>query len=408
MPITFHQRTLENGLTLLAETNPDAHTVALGFFVKTGARDETTNVMGVSHFLEHMMFKGTDRRTADDVNREFDEIGANYNAFTSHEETVYYAHVLPEFLPHALDLLADMLRPALRTEDFDMEKNVILEEISMYEDRPNWRLSDNIMERYFDGQPQGFRVLGTTDSIKALTAEQMRDYFEHRYSSDNIIVAAAGSVDVDELADALQQRTTHWRPAQPTRQHDEPTHCDLQDTLVDAKLARHYSAMMWPGPSAQDERRYAGKVLADVLGDAGGSRLYWALVDPGLAEEADAAYLPMDQTGAFYAYVCCDPERASEIEGIMTQVIRSFGDDLTDDEVQRARNKIATAATMSGERPLGRMMGIGGQWLYLGKYRSLDEEIEQLMAVTTDDLRDLLRDYPFENVTTLRLTPRAS
>src|SRR5690606_29036790 len=110
-------------------------------------------VMGVSHFLEHMMFKGTARRTADDVNREFDELGANYNAYTSHESTVYYAQVLPEFLPRAVDLIGDMLRPALRQEDFDIEKNVILEEIGMYEDRPDWRLHDVLLEKHFDDHP---------------------------------------------------------------------------------------------------------------------------------------------------------------------------------------------------------------------------------------------------------------
>ena len=140
MSIQFQQTTLPNGLTILAESSDDARTSAVGFFVKAGTRDEQLPVMGVSHFLEHMMFKGTARRTADDVNREFDEIGADYNAYTSHEKTVYYAHVLPEFLANAVDLLGDMLRPALREDDFSMEKNVILEEISMYEDRPQWRL----------------------------------------------------------------------------------------------------------------------------------------------------------------------------------------------------------------------------------------------------------------------------
>lgn len=401
----FHHRQLDNGLTLLVESNPNAHTASIGFFVNTGARDETADLMGVSHFLEHMVFKGTDRRSADDVNREFDELGANYNAFTSHEQTVYYAHVLPEFLPHATDLLADILRPSLRTEDFNMEKNVILEEIGMYEDRPSWRLSDSLMEQYFAGKPQGFRVLGTTDTIKALSDTQMRTYFDKQYSSDNIFVAAAGQVDVDQLEKQLTDLTTTWQSTGVQRTFDHPDYQSRQDTIVDPKLSRHYSAMMWRGPSAQDERRYVAKVLADVLGDSGGSRLYWSLVDPGLAEDADATYLPMDQDGAFYAYACCDPDRAEAIEAKMIEVITSFGDDLNDQEVERARNKIATAATVSGEQPLGRMMSLGGQWMYLRAYRTLDEEIERLMSVTTQDLRDLLSEYAFENVTTLRLTP---
>lgn len=401
----FHHRQLDNGLTLLVESNPEAHTASIGFFVNTGARDETAEVMGVSHFLEHMVFKGTDRRTADDVNRRFDEIGANYNAFTAHEQTVYYAHVLPEFLPDATDLLADILRPSLRTDDFNMEKNVILEEIGMYEDRPSWRLTDSLMEHYFAGKPQGFRVLGTAETIKALTDEQMRNYFNRQYSSDNMFVAAAGQVDVDQLEQQLAELTAHWRTTGVSRCYDQPVYETRDKTLVDDKLSRHYCAMMWPGPAAQDDRRYASKVLADVLGDSGGSRLYWSLVDPGHAEEADATFHPMDQEGAFYVYACCDPDRAERVESKMTEVIERLGDDVNDAEVERARNKIATAATLSGEAPMGRMMSLGGQWLYLRSYRTLDEEIEKLMAVTTDDLLELLHDYPYQNVTTLRLTP---
>src|SRR5262249_53386586 len=131
--VPFHSHVLDNGLEIIAETSPSARSVALGFFVRTGARDETPEVSGVSHFLEHMVFKGTERRSAFEVNKDFDRIGANYNAFTSEENTVFYAAVLPEYLPNAVDILADILRPSLREDDFDQEKQVILEEIAMYE-----------------------------------------------------------------------------------------------------------------------------------------------------------------------------------------------------------------------------------------------------------------------------------
>src|SRR5438105_10071361 len=138
----FHTHRLPNGLRLIGETSPSARSVALGFFVRTGSRDESVDVSGVSHFLEHMMFKGTPRRTALDVNLDFDRIGASYNAYTSEENTVYYAAILPEYLPTAIDILADILRPSLRGEDFDTEKQVILEEIGMYDDMPGFAASD--------------------------------------------------------------------------------------------------------------------------------------------------------------------------------------------------------------------------------------------------------------------------
>src|ERR1700736_5250466 len=138
LPVPFTSHRLPNGLQIIAETSPSARGMALGFFVRTGSRDETPEVSGVSHFLEHMVFKGTPRRTALDVNRDFDRIGAHYNAFTSEENTVFYAAILPEYLPEAVDILADILRPSLRVEDFDMAKNVIMGEIGMYEDQAMW------------------------------------------------------------------------------------------------------------------------------------------------------------------------------------------------------------------------------------------------------------------------------
>src|SRR5947209_20604230 len=178
----FLRESLPNGLTVIGEQNPAALSMAAGYFARTGARDEAPQVSGVSHFLEHMAFKGSARRSADDVNREFDEIGAQYNAFTSEENTVYYGAVLPEFQERSLDLLTDMMRPALRTDDFDVEKNVILEEIALYQDRPQFTVMVQARETFFDKHPLGHSVLGTPESIGALQQDQMREYFQRRYA----------------------------------------------------------------------------------------------------------------------------------------------------------------------------------------------------------------------------------
>ncbi|MEO6907360.1 MAG: pitrilysin family protein, partial [Abditibacteriaceae bacterium] len=146
--MNYYQHQLNNGLTIVGEHDADARSLAMGYFVRTGSRDETPGINGVSHFLEHMMFKGTANRTPDDVNREFDEMGARYNAFTSEENTVYYGSVLPQFQEKLQALLSDMMRPALREEDFNMEKNVILEEIAMYWDRPQFRVFEQLRESY--------------------------------------------------------------------------------------------------------------------------------------------------------------------------------------------------------------------------------------------------------------------
>src|SRR3984885_11667105 len=170
--MTFQHHQLSNGLEIIAEPNPDAHSVALGFYVITGSRDESPDINGVSHFLEHMMFKGSTRYTWEDVNRIFDELGAKYNAFTSQEMTAYYANVLPKFTEPAMEHLSHLLRPAIRVEDFTTEKKVILEEIALYLDDPGHRLYERLMEDHFGKHPLSMSVLGSADSIKHLQRDQ--------------------------------------------------------------------------------------------------------------------------------------------------------------------------------------------------------------------------------------------
>src|ERR1700749_2542635 len=188
MPLTFHHKQLPNGLDIVAEVNPDSHSFAAGLFVKTGSRDEDPKLNGVSHFLEHMMFKGSDKYTWEDVNRIFDEIGARYNAFTSQEMTAYYANVIPEFTEKAIEHLSHLLRPAIRNSDFDTEKKVILEEIAMYLDDPGHRLYERLMELHFGNHPLSQSVLGSADSITALKRDEMANYFSQRYGPGNMVL----------------------------------------------------------------------------------------------------------------------------------------------------------------------------------------------------------------------------
>ncbi|HBN77467.1 MAG TPA: insulinase family protein, partial [Planctomycetaceae bacterium] len=191
----FEQLTLPNGLSIVGEINPNVQSVAFGFFVRVGSRDETDEVSGVSHFLEHMVFKGTENYTPMDVNRIFDEVGAKYNASTSEEVTLFYAAVLPEYLAQTFELVSSILYPSLRTDDFDMEKNVILEEIGMYDDMPAFSAYEKLMQTHFAGHPLSRSILGTVESITALTADQMRAYHKSNYLSGNITLALAGNVD---------------------------------------------------------------------------------------------------------------------------------------------------------------------------------------------------------------------
>src|SRR3954451_4157250 len=207
MPLTFHHHQLKNGLDIVAEINPDSHSFAAGLFVKTGSRDETPEVNGVSHFLEHMMFKGSTKYTWEDVNRIFDEIGAKYNAVTSQEMTAYYANMLPEFTESAIEHLSHLLRPAIRTTDFDTEKNVILEEIAMYLDDPGHRVYEKLMEVHFGNHPLSMSILGSAQSIQNLKRDQMADYFRQRYGPGNMVLSVTRPLRFAQTRPGGEQET---------------------------------------------------------------------------------------------------------------------------------------------------------------------------------------------------------
>ena len=236
--MTFHSHILKNGLQLIGETSPSARSVALGFFVRTGARDETGDVSGVTHFLEHMVFKGTPRRSALDVNRDFDKIGAHYNAFTSEENTVFYAAILPEYIPQAVDILADILRPSLRVDDFEMEKNVIIEEIGMYEDQPTWSAYDHAKRAYFADHPLGNSILGTPEGIRALGRDQMHAYFERRYVAPNITAVAAGNFDWERFVAIIEEQCGAWNAGLVGRQ-------GVRETKGSGKSALPGTSLRW-------------------------------------------------------------------------------------------------------------------------------------------------------------------
>lgn len=406
MPLTFHYHQLANGLDIVAEQNPEAHSTALALFVKTGSRDETPQINGVSHFLEHMMFKGSDKYTWEDVNRIFDEMGARYNAFTSQELTGYYANVLPEFTARAVEHLAHLLRPALRESDFATEKNVILEEIAMYLDDPAHRLYEAAMAEHFAGHPLAQSVLGTPESIRQLQRDQMAGYFSQRYGPGNMVLVATGLLDFARIVALAEQHCGSWPHVDASRRQPPPRYVTRRKSLTDAKLIRRYTMGFTPGPSAQDERRFAARVLSDVIGDAEGSRFYWALVDNAIAEDADFGFYPHDGSGSFYLYLVADPARGDEPLDIAMDQLQKIKKDLDDAEVERARNKIASSIVLEGEVPLGRLRAVGGQWIYNHEYRSLEHDLQTLAAITPDSLRRLMEEFPFDPMTIVTLGPR--
>jgi predicted Zn-dependent peptidase len=402
----FRMAELKNGLQIVAECTHDAYSTALGFFVNTGSRDETDDVSGVSHFLEHMVFKGTPKRSADDVNREFDEMGAHYNAFTNEENTVYYAAVLPEYQTATVELLADIMRPALRDDDFHTEKKVILEEIKMYEDQPPYGADDKCRAWFFGEHPLSKSVLGTAESVGNLQVEQMRDYFARRYNPKNIVVAASGKIDFDELCRTAERICGEWQPVEsprdlPAASPNVGLHVVHKDTSV-----QEYGMIMSPGPSAVDTDRYAAKILATVLGDDSGSRLYWELVDPGLAEHCSLHHHDYLGAGMFLTYMSSDPEFAADNLGRIRRVfaeVESSG--ITQAELDQAKSKINSRVVISSERPRGRLFTVGANWIQRREYRSVRDDLDAVEAVSLAEIAAVLKKYPLSKATTCVVGP---
>ncbi len=402
----FRRHTLANGLEIVAECNDDAHSTGVGFFVQAGARDETDEIAGVSHFLEHMMFKGTPTRSADDVNREFDEMGAHYNAFTSEEHTVYYAAVLPEYQTAAVELLGDIIRPSLREEDFNTEKQVIVEEIRMYQDQPPFGADDRVKELYFGNHPLARSVLGTVESVTDLPVGAMRAYFEQRYSPDNIALVGAGRIDFDALVATADRICGSWKPSAAARELPSATphvrfECERKETAT-----QEYVLELTAGPGADDDDRYAAKLLATILGDDSGSRLYWALVDTGLAEHASLGHYDYQGAGIFMTYMSCAPEAAEEnvwqIAQIYTQAER---EGITAEELAQAKSKINSRVVLGSERPRARLFSVGGNWLQRREYRAVKDDLAAIDAVTVDEVLAVLARYPLSRCTTLAIGP---
>jgi predicted Zn-dependent peptidase len=407
--LEFRKHVLDNGLAIVAECNDEAHSTALGYFVQTGARDESADVAGVSHFLEHMMFKGTPRRTASDVNREFDEMGAHYNAFTSEENTVYYAAVLPEYQTAAVELLGDIIRPSLREEDFDTEKQVIIEEIRMYEDQPPFGADDKCKAAHFGEHPLGNSVLGTIQSITDLRVDAMRSYFENRYSPGNIALVAAGRIDFDKLVATATEICGGWRPMDTARDVSRAKGRPGFQCLEKSTATLEYVLQLADGPGATDPDRYAAKVLATILGDDSGSRLYWALVDSGLADQASLGHHDYQGTGLFMTYLSCEPELAqSNLAQIAEIYATATRDGVTAAELAQAKSKINSRVVLGSERPRGRLFTVGGNWMHRGEYRTVQQDLRAIDAITLEGMADILARYPLSISTTLAVGPLAN
>ncbi|WP_435019770.1 M16 family metallopeptidase [Tundrisphaera sp. TA3] len=402
----FHHTVLDNGLQVIAELNDQARSVASGFFVKAGSRDETRELAGVSHFLEHMIFKGTPRRDALAVNKDFDRVGAKHNAQTSEEDTFYHFTCLPEYLPRAFDVLADILRPSLRADDFETEKKVIVEEILMYQDSAMSVAYDAAKARHFGPHPLGQSILGTVESITAMDVDAMRGYFAQKYSPGNIVLGFAGNGDWDQLVELARKHCGDWSGPPTSREAVPPRGTNSFEALLRADDLQQLVIGVSDAPPLEDDDRYAAQLLATILGDHTSSRLYWELVDPGHADGAEVSYQDYNRAGAFFTFLSCEPgdvqDNLARVSGVLKAMM---ADGPTADELTQAKNKVMARTVLRSERPMGRLASLGFHWTYRREYQSIEKELEALQGVTLGDIRRVLDAWPLAPLTLVSVGP---
>ena len=405
--MNYRTHTLNNGLQILAECNDHAHTSAFGFFVRAGSRDETPEISGVSHFLEHMVFKGTPNRSAADVNLQLDEMGSHSNARTGEESTIYHAAVLPEFQSAVVELLSDIMRPSLRLEDFETEKKVIIEEIMMYADQPPYGGYEKIMDAFFGDHPLGQSVLGTVDSVTALTPEAMRDYFRTRYSPSNMALAAAGKIDFDALVASVEQQCGLWKKFEAAREPSAPNFNSGFHTIHKPTAHQQYILQLSPGASIESADRFAARVAATILGDDAGSRFYWEFLDSGLAESAGVGANEFQGCGSVMTVVCCDPDEAqnnlARIKNVLHQAVENG---VSEKELTMAKKKIASHILLASERTETRMFSVGTQWLNQQQFRTPQQIADVYQNMTLKEVNAALKKYPMQDPMTIVVGPR--
>jgi len=392
----FSVHQFDNGLTVVMEFMPETVSTAVGFLIKTGARDEIAKLDGVSHFLEHMMFKGTAKRGWQEINRDFDQMGARYNAFTSWEETCYYAWVLNEEVPQALELLSDMLAPALPDGEFVTEKKVILEEIARYQDMPEHVAFEEAMKIAYFGHRFSSNILGTPRSIGKLTRDQMHGYFNQRYVPNNITLFACGNIDETKLLAQVEQL---WGTRSGKRADSipvAPTFNVGRKMVYKKGVTRQHIVLMWPTVPVGDRRSIAASLLGAILGDDRNSRIYWALRHTGLAEEAGAGYWGFSDAGMMAAHASCDPSKAAKVTEILRAETAKLKKGIREEELQRSKNRARTSLVFSAETPFNRFRQLMQQWAIRRELLSPEEMLERVEEVTLKDLNKLLHDFPLD------------
>jgi predicted Zn-dependent peptidase len=389
---------LPGGLRVITERVPASRSATVGLWVGIGSRDEPAQVAGAAHYLEHVLFKGTSHRDATQIAQEIDAVGGEFNAFTSKEHTCYYAQVLDEDLPLAVDLVTDVVFEALCAEsDVDTERSVVLEEISMRDDDPEDLLHETFVGTVLGGHPLGRPVLGTEESVTGMSAAALRGFYRRRYTTGRMVLAVAGNIEHAQVLrlvrKALRDRLSG--PDTPVAARGGRARIATARKLVlhpdDTEQAHVMLGMC--SLSRHDERRFALSVLNAALGGGMSSRLFQEIREHrGLAYQVYSSVASYADTGHLAVYAGCQPEKLGEVTGVIREILHQVAlDGLTDAEVARAKGQLRGGLVLGLEDTASRMSRIGKNELNYGRYFGVNHTVARIDAVTTGEVCALAR-----------------
>lgn len=396
MQSRFVEHVLPNGLRVICEELPRVSSTALGFFVRTGSRHEARHEHGISHFLEHMCFKGTAKRDWREINVRFDELGSIYNAFTGKEHTVYYGWVPSGNAAPQLELLSDMMRPSLPSGDFETERNVILEEIAMSGDSFETHVWNFIHEVVFENHPLAHEILGEKESIEGVPREVMVDYHRRRYSPDNVMLLASGALEAEAVFADAARFCGEWSRNGSAVAHPPPPPGPIagvrKRTLEQFK--QQMVILLYPSVPATFKDAESIEAFTSVFGGVN-SRCYWNIVQKGICSQAGASWLSYEDFGMMALYADGEPDKAEQ----MVEALRREARDVTEnglrpDEVQRVKNRRRTQLALEAENPRTRLMQLVDDIETQGAVRGADARLAAVDAVTEQTIARYLSQYP--------------
>lgn len=384
---------------MLTESLPTVRSVAIGFWVGVGSRDEVPSLSGSSHYLEHLLFKGTPSRDALAISSAFDEVGGEANAFTEKEYTCFYARVLDADLPMALDVLCDMVSSSLlRAAELAIERTVILDEIAMHDDDPADVVHDQFARAMFGDHPLGRPVIGTTDSIRRLTRSQINGFYRRRYTAPSIVVAAAGNLDHGVLTRRLRRALSGTglldgagEPDPPRRSTGAPPPLPAAIDATERRTEQAHVVLGMRAPGRHDDERFTLAVLDNALGGGMSSRLFQEIRERrGLAYSVYSFSSHYADAGVFGVYAGCAPDKVDDVLALSREALHDVADrGLTDAEIARSKGQLRGGLVLGLEDPGSRMSRLGKGELVYGEVRDVDALLARIDAVTPDDVRDL-------------------